>query len=152
MLKKALILSTGLFAASVSAQADLFKPEDAVKYRQSLYQVMAAQAGVIGGMAKGEIDFDAAALHQRAINLSNAAGLLGDTYFPETRGVESSNLLDKAWDDMEGMQAKGKDFGDALQNLVKVSAEEGFDQAQARKAAGAMFKTCKGCHDGYRKD
>ncbi|AEY00066.1 cytochrome c prime [Oceanimonas sp. GK1] len=152
MLKKALIVSTALFAASVSAQAELFKPEDAVKYRQSLYQVMAAQAGVIGGMAKGEIDFDAAALHQRAINLSNAAGLLGETYFPETREVKASNMLAKGWEDREGMQARGKDFGEALQNLVQVSGEAGFDQAQARKAAGELFKTCKGCHDDYRKD
>ncbi|MCT7654431.1 cytochrome c [Oceanimonas sp. NS1] len=113
---------------------------------------MAAQAGVIGGMAKGDIDFDAAALHQRAINMSNAASLLGETYFPETREVKESNLLPKAWDDMEGMQAKGKDFGDALKNLVQVSGEEGFDQAQARQAAGQLFKTCKGCHDNYRKD
>ncbi|WMC10405.1 cytochrome c [Oceanimonas pelagia] len=152
MLKTALIMSAGLFAASVSAQANLFKPEDAVKYRQSLYQVMAAQAGVIGGMAKGDIDFDAAALHQRAINMSNAASLLGETYFPETRGVAASNMLDKGWEDREGMQAKGKDFGEALKNLVQVSGEEGFDQAQARQAAGALFKTCKGCHDEYRKD
>ena len=152
MLKKALIMSAGLFAASVSAQADLFKPEDAVKYRQSLYQVMAAQAGVIGGMAKGEIDFDAAALHQRAINMSNAASLLGETYFPETRDVEASNMLAKGWEDTEGRIAKAKDFGAALKNLVQVSGEEGFDQAQARKAAGALFKTCKGCHDDYRKD
>ncbi|WP_107852132.1 c-type cytochrome [Oceanimonas marisflavi] len=153
MLKKVLLVAAaGLFAGTASAQANLFKPEDAVKYRQSLYQVMAAQAGVIGGMAKGEIDFDAAALHQRAINLSNAASLLGETYFPETRGVEASNMLDKGWEDAEGRMAKAKDFGAALKNLVQVSGEEGFDQAQAREAAGALFKTCKGCHDEYRKD
>ncbi|PSJ41067.1 c-type cytochrome [Zobellella taiwanensis] len=153
MLKKRLILAavTGLFATTVAAQANLFKPDDAVKYRQSIYQVMSAQTSVMGAMVKGEVDFDAAALHQRALNLGNAASLLGDTYFPETRGESTSNLLDKAWDDMDGFQAKGQAFGSALQDLIAVSGEADFDAAKARPVVTKVLQSCKSCHDDYRK-
>ncbi|WP_445401999.1 c-type cytochrome [Zobellella sp. An-6] len=152
MLKKTLIVAaTGLFATAVAAESRLFKPEDAVEYRQSIYQVMRAQVGVIGAMTKGDIDFDAEVLHQRALNMGNVAGLLGETYFPETRGVAGSNLLPKAWDDMDGFRAKGQTFGTALQELVEVSGQPGFDAGQARPAVAKVMQSCKSCHDDYRK-
>ncbi|WP_375056704.1 c-type cytochrome [Zobellella sp. DQSA1] len=153
MLKKTLIIAaaTGLFATTVAAQANLFKPEDAVEYRQSIYQVMRAQVGVIGAMTKGDIDFDAEALHQRALNMGNVAGLLGETYFPDTQGVTGSNLLPKAWNDMDGFRAKGQNFGSSLQELIEVSGQPGFDAAKARPVVAKVMQSCKSCHDDYRK-
>ncbi|MGR7923048.1 c-type cytochrome [Zobellella denitrificans] len=152
MLKKALMIAaaTGLFATA-AAQANLFKPEDAVEYRQSIYQVMRAQVGVIGAMTKGDIDFDAEALHQRALNMEHVVGLLGETYFPETRGVAGSNILPKAWDDMEGFRAKGQNLGTALQELIAASGQPGFDAAKARPVVAKVMQSCKSCHDDYRK-
>ncbi|MBL1376173.1 c-type cytochrome [Zobellella iuensis] len=153
MLKKTLIIAAaaGLFATTVAAQTNLFKPEDGVKYRQSIYRVMGAQTKVMGAMVKGEIDFDAEALHQRALNLGNVSGLLGETYFPETRGARGSNLLPKAWNDMDGFRAKGQNFGTALQELIEVSGQPGFDSAKARPVVAKVMQSCKSCHDEYRK-
>lgn len=153
MLKKvALLVVGGVFASSAFAQAELFKPEDLVKYRQSIYQVMSAQVKVIGAMAKGETEFDGKEFHERTLNMANVAKLLGETYVPATKGVKESNMLPAAWDDLEGMGNKGKAFGGALQDLIAASGEPGFDKKAALPAVGKMLKTCKACHDDYRAD
>lgn len=153
MLKKVALLVVGsVFATSAFAQAELFKPEDLVKYRQSIYQVMSAQVKVMGAMAKGETEFDGKVFHERALNMGNVAKLLGETYVPATKDVKDSNLLPAAWDDMENFSGKGKAFGGALQELITASGETGFDQKAALPVLGKMMKTCKACHDDYRAD
>ena len=151
MLKKTIAVASLILFSSVAVQAeDLFDAEDAVKYRQSVYQIFSAQAGVIGGMIKGKIPFDAAEINKRATNIGKVAPMLGDTYFPATRGVEESKLKEAAWENMEDFQGKGKAFGKALGELITASAEPDFDIKAARKTAGAMFKGCKSCHEDYR--
>ena len=153
MLKKVALLVVGsVFATSALAQAELFKPEDLVKYRQSIYQVISAQATVLGAMAKGDAEFDAAAVHERALNMGNVGKLLGETYVPATKGVKDSNMLPAAWDDMEGFGDKGKAFGGALQELIAASGEEGFDKKAGAPAIVKVLKSCKACHDDYRAD
>ena len=153
MLKKVALLVVGsVFATSAFAQTELFKPEDLVKYRQSIYQVMGAQAKVLGAMAKGDTEFDGAAVHERALNLGNVSKLLGETYVPATKGVKDSNMLPAAWDDLEGMGEKGKAFGGALQELIAVSGEEGFNKKAGALAIAKLLKSCKACHDDYRAD
>ncbi|GLR64997.1 c-type cytochrome [Marinospirillum insulare] len=151
MLKKAIALATLTLLGSTGVQsADLFKPEDAVKYRQAIYQVFSAQAGVMGGMAQGKIDFDAAEINKRATNLGKIAPMLGDTYFPATRDVKESKLKAAAWSNMEDFQSKGQTFGKALGELIEASSKPGFDLKTARPAIGAVLQGCKGCHDDYR--
>lgn len=153
MLKKvALLVMGGVFATSALAQAELFKPDDLVKYRQSVYQVMSAQATVLGAMAKGETEFDAKAVNERALNMGNVAKLLGETYVPATKDVKDSNMLPAAWNDMDGFSDKGKAFGGALQELITASGEPGFDKKNGAPAIVKVLKSCKACHDDYRAD
>lgn len=152
MLKKTIAIAalTLVNSAAVNAE-ELFKAEDAVKYRQSIYQIFAAQTGIIGGMVKGEIPFDAAEINKRANNIAKVAPMLGETYFPATSEVKESNLKAKAWNNMEDFQSKGQAFGKALGELVTASADPSFDIKTARKTAGALFKGCKACHEDYRE-
>ncbi|MFD1008583.1 MULTISPECIES: c-type cytochrome [Oceanisphaera] len=153
MLKKiALVAIGGLFATTAIAQTELFKADDLVKYRQSIYQILSAQATVLGATAKGEIEFDPEIVRERALNMSNVAKLLGETYVPATQGVKDSNMLPAAWEDMDGFSGKGKAFGGALQELIAVSGEAGFDKKAAGPAIVKVLKSCKACHDDYRAD
>lgn len=151
MLKKAIALMALTLLVSTNAQSsELFNAEDAVKYRQAIYQVLSAQAGVIGGMAQNKTPFDAAEINQRAMNIGNTAAMLGETYFPATRDVKASKLKAAAWSNMDKFQAKGNDFGKALGALIEASAKPDFDLAKARPAVGAVLQACKACHDDYR--
>lgn len=149
MFKKAMVVAAGLLTLNM-AQAELFDPEDAVKYRQSLYQVISAQTSVMGGMVRGDLDFDAEEISKRADNLAQVAAMLPETYFPETRGVGDTRMRDSAWNNMEDFQSKGQDFGKALQELVEGSSASDFDQAKARPLVGALVQSCRSCHDDYR--
>lgn len=151
MLKKTIAIAALTLASSAAVNAEeLFKAEDAVKYRQSIYQIFAAQTGVIGGMLQGEMPFDGAEINKRAKNIAMVAPLLGETYFPATSEVKESNLKANAWKNMEDFQSKGKNFGKALGALVTASADPSFDIKTARKTAGALFQGCKACHEDYR--
>lgn len=151
MMKKAIALITLTLLGSTAVQsAELFKAEDAVKYRQAIYQVFSAQTSVMGGMVKGEIPFDAAEVNKRAMNIGKVAPMLGDTYFPATRDVKDSKLKASAWSNMEKFQSKGETFGKALGELIEASAKADFDIAKARPAVGAVLQACKACHDDYR--
>ena len=152
MIKKTIAALVITLAGTSAVQAkELFNAEDAVKYRQSIYQIFSAQAGVIGGMVKGEIPFDAAEINKRATNIAKVAPMLGETYFPATSEVKDSNLKAAAWKNMEDFQGKGQAFGKALGELVTASADPSFDIKAARQTAGTLFKGCKGCHDNYRE-
>lgn len=149
MLKKAMVVAAGLLTLNM-AQAELFDPEDAVQYRQALYQVISAQTGVMGGMVRGDLEFDAEEISQRADNIAQAAALLPETYFPATQGVSDSRMRDRAWNNMEDFQSKGQDFGKALEELIQASSADDFDQAKARPVVGALVQSCRSCHDDYR--
>ena len=147
--KTSLFIAAGLLAVA-PVHADLFEPEDAVKYRQALYQTFSSQMSVMGAMLQGNIEFDAAEINRRATNMANTAVMMGDTYFPATRGVETSNMRDRAWENMSDFQAKGAAFGEALTALVEQSSQSDFSLRDARSAVGAVQRSCRSCHDDYR--
>ena len=152
MFKKTIAIASLTLLTSTAVQSDdLFNAEDAVKYRQSVYQIFSAQAGIIGDMVKGDIAFNAAEMNKRATNIGKVASMLGETYFPATKDVKESRLKDAAWENMEAFQAKGQEFGEALGELITASSDPSFDIKAARKSAGALFKGCKACHTDYRE-
>lgn len=153
-IKLAFVLLASVMATSAVAEdhSKLFKGEDLVKYRQATYQVMSAQARVMGAMVKGDIDFDAKELHQRSMNLSNAAKLLPETYKLKTMAVGSSNVSPKAWADVEGVTEKGQDFANKLKVLNEATESGEIDLKGSRPLVANVLKSCKSCHDSYRKD
>ena len=56
----ALLTTTCVFAGAVQADSPPSKGEQALKYRKSLYQVMAWNFGPMGAMAQGKAPYDAA--------------------------------------------------------------------------------------------
>jgi len=53
------ILAAAVVVSSVPAMAQFQKPEDAAKYRQGSFTVMAAHFGRLGAMASGKAPYDA---------------------------------------------------------------------------------------------
>lgn len=56
---KKLFLAATIVATALPAAAQFQKPEDAIKYRQSVMTVMATHFGRVAGMAQGRVPFDA---------------------------------------------------------------------------------------------
>ena len=87
----ALIAASCALALSLAAQAaPPTKAEQTLKYRKSLYQVMAWNFGPMSAMAQGKIPYDAKEFAMRAERVATVAPMLSES-FP--RGVQGRRRL-----------------------------------------------------------
>jgi cytochrome c556 len=134
----------------LNAQAQFQKPEDAIKYRQSVFTVMANHLGRVGAMAQGRTPFDAKAA------ADNAAIVVTMSKLPFAAFVEGSDkgaptrAKPEVWKDM----SKVKDLASKMQaEAEKFDAAAKTGNLDTIKAAlGDLGKACKACHDDYRAE
>lgn len=126
--------------------------EDTVAARQGYFKLVGANMGVLAGMAKGQIDYDAAAAQTAADNIALLTTYnMTHLFMPGTSASDMKNTraLAKIWEDFPGVQSKAMAFGEAAA-AMKGAAGQGKDQMTA--ALGTLGGACKGCHDNYRAD
>ncbi|MCO5101966.1 MAG: cytochrome c [Burkholderiaceae bacterium] len=140
----AVSFSALVFASPACAQ--FAKPEDAVRYRQSVFVVMGAHMGRLGAMAQGKIPFDARAARHSAQVVETMARLPWEGLTPATESLESHAKpeLFRNMDDVERLV-------EALNvETAKLPAAAGSLDT-LRTQVGATGKACKACHDKYRQ-
>lgn len=128
-------------------------PHDkAIKARQAMFQLYSFSAGVLGAMAKGEMDYNAELAQEMADNLNAAANLGQSAFWPA--GSDNSNpenmktrALPKIWETFPAIGENAQELKDAVAVLA---AEAGNGADALRSSMGAVGKSCKGCHDEYR--
>ncbi|NUH64140.1 cytochrome c [Sulfitobacter sp. S0837] len=142
----AIMIATTGFAASHSEKA----AKAAVGARHAQMQLIAYHTGILGGMAKGETDYDAEMARVAAANLHAAASLEPSSLWlegTEQGAVEGSRAKAEIWSDMDG-------FTNALKTLQTASAEmmdmAGTDLDALKAGMGGVGKACGACHDDYR--
>ena len=133
--------------APLGASAVSFKkPEDAIKYRQSTFAVMATHFGDLGAMVKGDKPFDAKAAQANADIVMTLSTLPWAGFGPGTEGGKAEPAI---WKE----NAKFKSAADKMQAAVAElnSAAQSGNPENLKKALGATSQTCKACHDDFRK-
>ena len=147
-LQKILLASTAtvLTISAGFAFAQFQKPEDAIKYRQNVFNVMANSFGKIGAVVKGEAPFNKDELAKNAAVVAMLSTLPWQAFGP---GTEGGNALPAVWSDNAKFKAASEKMQLAAVDLNK-SAQSG-DLDSIKKAFGATGATCKGCHDDFRK-
>jgi cytochrome c556 len=145
------LLATAAMAAVMavpfSAQAQFAKPEDAVKYRQSVFSVMGTHTGRVGAVVKGEKPYDKAAV-EADVAVIETMSKLPWSAFPEGSDLANSKAKPEIWKEQE----KFKAAADKMQSEVgklSVAAKSG-DLNAIKTAFGAVGQSCKACHDNYR--
>lgn len=138
------IAVTGLATEALAQQ----KPEEALKMRQGLFQAVKMNFGPIGAFAqgKGELPADAAA---RADNLVALAKMLPMSFGKGTESLPASNTKPEAFTSADFQ--KGFAMMEEASAKLAVAAKAG-DADGIKAAVGGVGKTCKGCHDNFRKD
>jgi cytochrome c556 len=121
------------------------KPEQAIKYRQSNFSVMATHFSDIGAMVKGEKPFDAKATALNADVVATLSALPWAGFGPGTEGGKAKPAI---WKEMDKVQAGAADLQKAAANLKTAAASGNLDNI--KKAFGATAQTCKACHDSYK--
>lgn len=124
---------------------------NAIQYRQAIFQLIKSNVGAMGAMAKGAIPFDAAVLATNASRVEQLSLMLQDYFATDTSSfdIESDTLI-KVWTDKQDFTKKINSLTKAASNLETV-ANSG-EQSQFKGAISQVFKSCKGCHNDYRKD
>jgi cytochrome c556 len=133
---------------ALPAMAQFRKPEDALKYRQSVMFTMGNHFySRIGGMVNGRVPFDAKAAAENADVIVTLSKLPWVGFTPDTNGVGKTDAKPAIWTE----QAKFKDLGDKMQaEVLKLQAASKTGDLEALKAAyRSTANTCKACHDAF---
>ena len=136
-------------ATALPAAAQFAKPEDAIKYRKAAMTVMARHFGIVAGMAQGKIPFDAKAAADNA-DIANVVARLPFTGFVEGTDKGETRAEPKIWAEMDKFKAAATKMQDEMAKLNVAAKGGNLDAIKA--AAGETGKSCKACHDSYRKE
>ena len=122
--------------------------EAAVEFRESAMNIYRWYVKPMGGMAKGEIPFDAAAFQANAEGLATAARLDIAPGFPEGSDFDTE-AKPEIWENWPEFLEKFKALQDESAKLAEAAAggDEAAMKAQFREAA----KTCSDCHKRFRE-
>ena len=142
------VLMAGV-AGVAQAQEPFAKMEDAIKYRKNALFVMSQHFGRLGPVVKGERPYDKDEVAK------NAAIAEQMSHLPWAGFVAGSDKGDtrakpEIWTDAAKYKASADKM---MQEMDKLSVAAKSGDLNAIKAQfGETAKTCKGCHDAYRKE
>ncbi len=136
-------------ALALPAAAQFAKPEDAVKYRKAAFTLLGASFGRLGAMANGKMPFDAGVAAADADVIAVVSKLPWSAFGPGTDKGETRALPD-IWKE----QAKFKDLSEKMQAEVSklAAAAKTGNLDNLKTAFGPAARSCKACHDDFRKD
>lgn len=145
-----------LCAAASAAYAQL-KPEDAIRARQSIMRVIALNWGPIAQMAQDKIPYNKDVFVANALRLEALWAMNPGRFFvpgsdSPVAGSKLASFTDaraEIWSQADKFKAAMDKAGQEIANLAK--AARSGDEAAMKAAAGAVGKTCGGCHDDFRK-
>ena len=150
MIRMAPLVAALAFASPVLAAGHDGDPN--IKARQAHMQLYGYNLGLLGGMAKGEIDYDAEAASAAAANLAALSGMDQHRYWAEgTDNVEmegASKALPIIWDQQDDFFAKQTALHEAAMSLAEVA---GNGQEAIGPALGPVGQACGACHQTYRQ-
>ncbi|QJF51324.1 c-type cytochrome [Roseobacter ponti] len=122
----------------------------AIEARQAQMTLISYNLGILGAMAKGEADYDAATATAAATTLSDVARLNRSLLWPEgsVQGeVPETRAKAEIWSDAAGFEKSSEDLEAAADALV---AAAGTDLAAVQAAMKAAGESCSACHKAYR--
>jgi len=137
-------LALGIAAGALAQE----KPEDQIRYRQAVMNVVGHAFGPMIAMAQGKIPYNQDVVAKNSSLLEALIGLPWTSFGPGTDKGAPTKAGKKIWSE----PAKFKDASDkveqAVGNLDK-SAKSG-DEKAVKVALGHLGKACKSCHDDFR--
>lgn len=146
------LLAVLLFtAASASIAQQAPKPEQVIKWRQSVYQVLAWNNGRIKNNVEGTYNKDEVIRAANAIAAIANSGL-GALYPAGTetgKGWRETTVKPELFTDTAKAGEAAKKFIAESSELAKVAATG--DAAAVKVQFGKLGQTCKSCHDDFRK-
>lgn len=151
MINKLSMYAAGLLSVAVFGTAIADEGENpAVKARTSIMQLYSFNLGTLGGMAKGETEYDAASATRAANNIVVLTQIDQSAMWPagsDNVSDSSTRALPAIWENFPDVGAKGQALSDAA---VAMQAAAGQDVEALKVAMGDLGGACSACHKAYR--
>ncbi|MBL1406860.1 MAG: cytochrome c [Rhizobiales bacterium] len=139
----ATLLSSGLaFAASHSNTMD-----DPIASRKAEMKKVGGAMGTLVKMAKGKMDFDAAAALASLKTMNEVASNFGELFPDGSQTGGKTTVSPKIWSDASGFT---KSISKFEADTVSAIANAPTDQASVGATLGLVGANCKACHQTYR--
>lgn len=125
--------------------------DNQIAARQGMFQMNGVSLGILAGMVRGRIDYDADLAQAAADNLVNVSQFNMAPLWPEgsdSDAIESTAALPAIWENYDDFLAKFDDFGEAAL-VMQAAAGEGTDAIGV--ALRGLGGSCGACHDSYQK-
>jgi len=135
-------------AALGGAYAQFAKPQEAIKYRQSVMFLIGQHFGRMGAMVKEQIPFNQQVFDHNAMVVETLSGLPWEAMMAP--GTDKGDTRMKA-----AVFAKQTEFKETAQTFETqaaklVSTAKGGDFSAIKAQFGEVGKSCKACHDRFR--
>lgn len=156
MRKLATKLSVSALAVAVLAISGIAiaqqtpKPETLIKWRQSVFQVIAWNSGRIKANVDGQYNKDDVIRSANAIAALSKAGL-GSLFAPGTeqgKGWHDTAARAEVFKDTSHFDELGAAFSKEANELATVALTG--DQAAVKTQFGKLQRSCKSCHDDFK--
>jgi cytochrome c556 len=144
----ALGLAAMTLAAGVAAAQDAV--EAAVKARKGQFEVMAQSMGVLGGMARGNVPYNAQAASAAAGNIATITKLNQSALWPagsHNGALKNTRAQPNIFENVADFTAKWETLGKRA-TALQAAAGNGLDAL--RPAIGGVGGACQDCHEKYR--
>lgn len=138
-------ISLTLTAGVAAAQA---KPEDVIKYRQSVYKVMGWNFGPMAAMVKGEKPYDKEAFARHALIVSQMSPLAMEGFAAGSDKGAETKAKPEIWTKSADFKEKMDKMVSETGKLATVARSGSFDEI--KKQFGTTGGTCKTCHDDFK--
>jgi cytochrome c556 len=131
------------FASAALAQVPFNKPELAIKYRQSAMFIQGQHFNYIGAVVKGE-------LIKHAMLVEEMAKTYWDGFPPATERATNTKAREEIWKEPERFRAAGQKTHEEIVKLVSAIRDDDFGAIKSQ--FGAVGRSCKSCHDDFKRN
>jgi cytochrome c556 len=121
--------------------------DDPVHERHEMMEGVKDAAGVIGGMIKGEKEFDSQQALEALFVWQKASVEFGHLFPEGTYTGDPETARQEVWTDREGFDELLRAFADKVDLAIQASPQS---PEELGAVAGPAFDVCKKCHEGYR--
>ena len=132
-----------------AALAQFSKPEDAIKYRQSVMFIIAQHFHRLGAMVKGNQPYDQMTFASNTAVIEALSGLPWEAFLVPGSDSGKTTMKSSVLKDPDGLKSLSQQFQLEVGKLS--AAAKGNDLNAIKTQFGAVAQSCKSCHSKTRK-
>lgn len=138
-----------IYAAAAFSVLTIGASADPIEQRQANMKERGALLRVLGPIAQGRADFDAATVLDALQKLNTNAEAVADiaAFYPQGSDAGDTKAKATIWSDAEGFKKAQDDYSAAVAAAVAAAPQ---DLASFKTAFGPIGAGCGTCHEGFR--